>query len=81
MMTPPGHGPRVHEQAWRGTKNASRENRTHEHHEQDPHPDLPACFADPQRVAEMTGTAPLDVPALTTPGPHLPESSGEYQNI
>lgn len=70
MMTrQPGHGPGVHEQAWRETKNASLESRTHQLSEQDPHPDLPACFADPQHVAEIAGTAPLDVPAPATPAP------------
>lgn len=69
MMTrQPGHGPGVHEQAWRETKNASLESRTHELHEQDPHPQLPACFADPQHVAQIAGTATLPVAAPATPG-------------
>src|SRR5690606_27253679 len=69
MMTrQPGHGPGVHEQAWRETKNASLESRTHQLHEQDPHPDLPACFADAQHVAQIAGTAPLPV-AVASPCP------------
>lgn len=68
MMTrQPGHGPGVHEQAWRETKNASLESRTHQLHQQDPHPQLPDCFADPQHVAEIAGTAPLPVPLPNTP--------------
>ena len=74
MMTrQPGHGPGVHEQAWRETKNASLESRTHELHNQDPHPDLPACFADPRHVAEIAGTAPLPVPSPSPSDP--PEES------
>ncbi len=70
MMTrQPGHGPGVHEQAWRETKNASLESRTHQRHEQDPQPALPTCFADPQHVAEIAGTACLPVPPPATPAP------------
>jgi hypothetical protein len=70
MMTrQPGHGPGVHEQAWRETKNASLESMTHQLHDHDPHPELPACFADPQHVAEIAGTAALPVPAPNT-SPH-----------
>jgi hypothetical protein len=63
MMTrQPGHGPGVHEQAWRETKNASLESGTHQTYEHDPRPHLPPCFADPQHVAQIAGTAPLPVP-------------------
>jgi hypothetical protein len=63
----PGHGPGVHEQAWRETKNASLESRTHQSHEHDPRPTLPACFADPRHVAELAGTAPLPISAPAVP--------------
>lgn len=70
MMTrQPGHGPGVHAQAWRETKNASLESMTHQLHEEDPRPELPACFADPQHVAEIAGTAPLPVPPPPSPQP------------
>jgi hypothetical protein len=62
MMTrQPGHGPGVHEQAWRETKNASLESMTHRAHTADPRPELPDCFQDPKHVAELGGTAPLAV--------------------
>ncbi len=62
MMTrQPGHGPGVHEQAWRETKNASLESMTHETYESDPQPELPECFRDAAHVAELAETAALDV--------------------
>ncbi len=57
----PGNGPGVHGQAWRETKNASLESMTHQTHAEDPRPDLPACFADPQHVADIAGAAALPV--------------------
>jgi hypothetical protein len=64
MMTrQPGKGPGVHGQAWRETKNASLESMTHQKHEEDPRPKLPACFQDPKHVAEIAGTAALPVPS------------------
>lgn len=63
MMTrQPGHGPGVHEQAWRETKNASFESMTHRTFDVDPQPGLPACFQEPKHVAEIVGTAALNVP-------------------
>ena len=62
MMTrQPGHGSGVHKQAWRETKNASFESMTHHTFDVDPQPELPACFHDPKHVAEIVGTAALDV--------------------
>ena len=75
MTRQPGHGSGVHEQAWRETKNASLESRTHQLHDEDPHPDLPACFADPQHVAEIAGTAPLPVPAPAIPASDQPNEN------
>ncbi|MEZ6032832.1 MAG: hypothetical protein R3C17_07055 [Planctomycetaceae bacterium] len=63
MMTrQPGKGPGVHEQAWRETKNASFESMTHHTFDVDLQPILPACFQEPQHVAEIVGTAALNVP-------------------
>lgn len=62
MMTrQPGHGSGVHRQAWRETKNASFESMTHHTFDVDPQPELPACFHDPKHVAEIVGTAALNV--------------------
>ena len=62
MMTrQPGHGPGLHQQAWRETKNASFERMTHHTFDVDPQPELPACFNDPKHVAEIVGTAALNV--------------------
>ncbi|MBX3439027.1 MAG: hypothetical protein KF861_16170 [Planctomycetaceae bacterium] len=63
MMTrQPERGPGVHEQAWRETKNASLESMTHQRHAEDPRPELPLCFQEPEHVAELAGTAALPVP-------------------
>lgn len=63
----PGHGPGVHEPAWRETKNACLLRMTHQQHESDPQPQLPACFRDPRHVAELAETAvPEDLPAQAT---------------
>lgn len=62
MMTrQPGNGRGVHEQAWRETKNASFESMSHQTFENDPQPELPQCFTEPKHVAEISGTAPLNV--------------------
>ena len=72
MMTrQPGNGPGVHQQAWRKTKNASLESMTHQTHTEDPRPDLPACFQDPEHVAEIAGTAALPV--------SVPQALGESE--
>lgn len=62
MMTrQPGNGSGVHQQAWRETKNASFESMTHHTFDVDPQPEIPACFNDPKHVAEIVGTAALNV--------------------
>lgn len=43
----PGHGPGVHEPAWRENKTAILLRMTHAPSATDPHPDLPICFAHP----------------------------------
>jgi len=84
MMTrQPGQGPGVHQQAWRETKNASLESMTHQEPSEDPRPELPACFQDPQHVAELAGTAPLPVVAAPSAGGHddaPADDSGEHDS-
>ena len=73
----PGHGPGVHQQAWRETKNASLESMTHQSHDDDPRPELPTCFQNSQHVAEIAGTAALPVSAPTTTTTTLEEAAEE----
>lgn len=49
----PGHGPGVHEESWRETKNACLLRMTHQTFAEDPHPELPAAFRDPKHVAKI----------------------------
>ena len=49
----PGQGRGVHGQAWRETKNANLLRMTHRTFAEDPEPELPRAFADPQRVAKL----------------------------
>lgn len=83
MMTrKPGNGPGVHEQAWRETKNASLESMTHQTHAEDPRPELPPCFQDPQHVAEIAGTAALPVAApVKTPPDRASEDDDHPQRL
>jgi hypothetical protein len=61
IMTRAEAGRGVHEQAWKETKNACLMTMSSSPSEQDPHPELPACFSDrsyvEQLVREMHSTA------------------------
>ena len=52
-------GPGVHEPAWRETKNACLVRMTSQTFADDPHPELPRAFLDPQKVAELAEKEPL----------------------
>ncbi|WP_425617687.1 hypothetical protein NA78x_001370 [Anatilimnocola sp. NA78] len=52
-------GPGVHEPRWRETKNACLVRMTSQTFADDPHPELPAAFLDPQKVAELAEKEPL----------------------
>ncbi len=61
----PGQGRGVHGEAWRETKNANLLRMTHHSFAEDPEPELPAAFADPQRVAKLAEKeAPPTVPSV-----------------
>jgi hypothetical protein len=68
----PGQGRGVHGEAWRETKNANLVRMTHQTFTEDPEPELPRAFADPQRVAKLAEkeTPPeiSAVPVLSPPG-------------
>jgi hypothetical protein len=49
----PGQGRGVHGEAWRETKNANLLRMTHRTFAEDPEPELPRAFSDPQRVAKL----------------------------
>jgi hypothetical protein len=49
----PGHGPGVHQEAWRETKNACLLRMSHQTFAEDPHPELPQAFCDPKHVAKI----------------------------
>lgn len=54
-----GCGPGVHGQQWRETKNACLLRMTHETFDEDPHPELPRAFCDPEKVAKLAEKEPL----------------------
>jgi hypothetical protein len=62
MMTREGgQGPGVHNHRWRETKNATFERLTPKTYDEDPHPELPECFLDPDHVAKLAESASLEV--------------------
>lgn len=61
-----GQGPGVHTEKWRETKNACLLRMTHSRFEEDPHPELPRAFCDPERVAKLAENEPLE--GFTPPG-------------
>ena len=70
----PGQGPGVHDSAWRETKNACLLRMSHRVFEEDPHPELPRAFCDPQHVAELAEmAAPPEIESL----PPLPSEPPE----
>jgi hypothetical protein len=54
----PEQGPGVHRPAWRETKNACLVRMTRQSFAEDPHPELPRAFRDPQRIAELAEKEP-----------------------
>lgn len=62
----PNCGPGVHQQAWKETKNAGLFRMTSEESPEDPHPALPAAFADEVRVAQFAAMAVPEEDAGTT---------------
>lgn len=62
----PGHGPGVHldSTGWREDKNACLVRATRKTFEEDPQPEPPECFCDPQHVAKIAETEALSVAAL-----------------
>ena len=76
----PDQGPGVHlsGEGWRETKNACLIRGTRQMFEDDPQPEPPACFCDPQHVAQIAETEALSVaspPSASEGG--LSEQSGE----
>jgi hypothetical protein len=74
----PGQGPGVHLEGkgWREDKNACLIRAHRQTFEEDPQPEPPACFLDPQHVAEIAETEALSVaaPLPTTPSAKEEES-------
>jgi hypothetical protein len=65
-----GRGLGVHGATWRETKNACLLRMSHKTFAEDPQPELPAAFCDPQHVAEiaeMAAPPPLPEPAAAEP--------------
>jgi hypothetical protein len=73
-------GPGVHDPAWRETKNACLLRMTHRTFDEDPHPDLPAAFRDPQKVAQWAelaeNSAADEAPGQELPAADPPSESG-----
>ena len=65
----PGHGPGVHRTAegWRETKNACLIRARRTTSKEDPEPEPPACFCDPQHVAKIAETEALSVASASPP--------------
>lgn len=57
----PGKGRGVHGHRWRETKNANFERLASKTYDEDPHPELPECFLDPEHVAKLAESASLEV--------------------
>jgi hypothetical protein len=72
----PGHGPGVHldGKGWREDKNACLIRAKRQTFEEDPQPEPPDCFCDPQHVAKIAETEALSVAA---PVPGLPAKDNE----
>ena len=73
IMTRADAGRGVHEQAWKETKNACLLTMSSSISEEDPHPQLPACFAKrdyvEKLVREVHGAATKSTPKCGEPGP------------
>jgi len=74
----PGHGPGVHlsGEGWREDKNACLIRAERRVFSEDPQPEPPACFCDPQHVAKIAETEALSV-AAPLPGTSGPVEHGD----
>jgi hypothetical protein len=72
----PNQGPGVHQQAWKETKNAGLFRMTSEEMAEDPHPALPAAFADEFHVAQL---AEMQRPEEAAGTPEIPAFSGDSE--
>lgn len=85
----PGQGPGVHLEGtgWRENKNACLIRATHQTFDHDPQPEPPACFLDPQHVAQLAETAappvaatePRDDPRSDDEAPALPDEPADWR--
>jgi hypothetical protein len=88
----PGHGPGVHlaTEGWRETKNACLIRAQRQTFDDDPQPEPPECFSDPQHVAKIAETEALSVAAPQPasapevivregPGEMLPVDNAEWR--
>lgn len=75
----PGHGPGVHlnDTGWREDKNACLIRATRQTFDDDPQPEPPECFCDPQHVAKIAETEALSVASVQ---PQTPSENGEEQD-
>lgn len=75
----PGHGPGVHldSTGWREDKNACLIRAARQTFAEDPQPEPPDCFSDPQHVAKIVETEALSVAALDPQTPAEQEEPRE----
>jgi hypothetical protein len=59
-----GCGAGVHRQQWRETKNAGLWRMTRQTFDEDPQPELPSAFSDPEKVAKLAEKEPVSLAAL-----------------
>jgi hypothetical protein len=78
----PGQGPGVHLEGtgWRENKNACLIRATHQTFADDPQPEPPACFLDPQHVAQLAETA-APAGAATEPRDDQQRSDDEASSL
>jgi len=72
-----GCAPGVHGQQWRETKNACLLRMTCQNFDEDPHPELPRAFCDPEKVAKLAEKEPLSGLAL----PQKASSAGPPSDV
>ena len=78
----PGHGPGVHRtgEGWRETKNACLIRAKRTLSEDDPEPEPPACFCDPEHVAKIAETEALSVASASPPPRSRQQASGASED-
>lgn len=81
IMTRATAGRGVHDQAWKETKNGCLLTMSSSPSEQDPHPELPACFCDRRYVEQLVRDVHSSVVGEPGKSPETPTISGETATV